>query len=213
MKHKIVLQITSGRGPHECTWVVAQVLRELQREANLCGIETIICSQVNGLLPDTIASVLIELKGEINNQFLNSWLGTIQWIGQSPFRKLHKRKNWFIGVIKADIPLVIKMRNSDITYQVMRSSGAGGQNVNKVNSCVRAIHVPTGLSATAMDTRSQHQNKQLARERLNGKFDQNSYAQMHKSIDDLWLNQFQIERGNSMRTYEGSKFKQRQNSV
>ncbi len=207
MKNKIVLQLTSGRGPHECTWVVAQVFRELQIECNLAGIEILIYSKVDGILPNTIASLLIELKGESINPFVQSWIGTIQWIGQSPFRKMHKRRNWFIGVNKVSIPDPNKLLDKDILYQVMRSSGAGGQHVNKVNSCVRATHVPSGLNAMAMDTRSQHQNKQLAYERLKSKFNQESYSSFHKAMDDVWLNQMQIERGNSIRIYEGTKFK------
>jgi peptide chain release factor len=209
MNHKITLQITSGRGPHECTWALAQVLREVQREANLIGIDCTICCQVEGLLPNTLTSALIEIVGKNIDDFANTWIGTIQWIGQSPYRKLHKRKNWFIAINKAEIPDAKDLYDVDVRYEVMRSSGAGGQHVNKVNSCVRATHVPSGLTALAMDTRSQHQNKQLAYERLKLKFMQNGYATINKALEELWLNQIQIERGNAIRTYEGSKFKRR----
>ena len=82
------------------------------------------------------------------------------------FRKMHKRKNWFIGIFEMMQQKNTSISEKDIQYQAMRSSGAGGQHVNKVSSAIRATHVPTGIGTVAMDSRSQHQNKKLATERL-----------------------------------------------
>ena len=84
--------------------------------------------------------------------------GTVQWICQSLIRPHHKRKNWFIcvSILKDEITID---NNQDIKYEVFRSSGKGGQNVNKVSTAIRAIHIPTGLSVVCMDQRNQPQNK------------------------------------------------------
>ncbi len=204
---KIILQITSGRGPQECNWVCAQVLRELIREANLKCLDTKVIDKSDGTITGTVESVFIMIQGNEAKDFCNSWIGTIQWIGQSPYRIFHKRKNWFIGIFEVSTNSSYIINDNDIMYQTMRSSGAGGQNVNKVNSCVRAIHKPTKLQVTAMDTRSQHQNKKLAYERLKDKFVQIHFQQLRNEIDSQWQNQMQIERGNAIRSFEGVKFK------
>lgn len=210
-EEKALLQITSGRGPHECTWVTAQVLRELINEANDCGFKHNVISKINGQLPHTIESVVVSLSGAHLFQFIDTWIGTIQWIGTSPFRKMHKRKNWFIAVHKIDESTIDVWRDVDVQFQTTKSSGAGGQHVNKINSCVRAVHAPTGLIAIAMDTRSQHQNKRLAYERLRAKFDEQIENRLKYQIETIWHNQLEIERGNAIRTYTGVKFTLKKN--
>ncbi len=165
-----IIQITSGRGPAECSWVVAQVLKTFLEEANDKNIKTTLLQRETGIENGTVETATILLKSNHLDEFVNSWIGTIQWIGQSQFRKFHKRKNWFIGIFEVDKSTTTEIAEKDIQYQAMRSSGAGGQHVNKVSSAVRATHVPTGISVVAMDSRSQHQNKKLATERLLQKF-------------------------------------------
>lgn len=89
----------------------------------------------------------------------------------------------------------------------MRSSGAGGQHVNKVSSAIRATHIPTGIAVVSMDSRSQHQNKKLATERLMQKLAQNNVAQLKSQFKNTWMNQMQIERGNPIRTFAETDFK------
>ena len=89
----------------------------------------------------------------------------------------------------------------------MRSSGAGGQHVNKVSSAIRATHLPTGIQVVAMDSRSQHQNKKLAYERLLVKIREKHFESLKTNELTQWKNQMQIERGNPVRTFVGSDFK------
>lgn len=160
-----------------------------------------------GVENGTIETAIVKFIGNNVEQFSKNWVGTIQWIGKSTFRKLHKRKNWFIGVFEVETSKSQIFNEKDVAYQAMRSSGAGGQHVNKVSSAIRATHQPTGLSVVAMDSRSQHQNKQLALERLKDKWLTEQHKAWGENTQKQWLNQTQVERGNPVRTFEGSDFK------
>jgi len=202
-----IIQITSGRGPEECTWVVAQVLKRIMEEARSEGLEVQILHREPGQENGTVATATLIVKGKDSAVFIDSWIGTIQWIGNSQFRKMHKRKNWFIGIFEIVQSAVPKISYVDIKYQAMRSSGAGGQNVNKVSSAVRATHIPTGISVVAMDSRSQHQNKKTATERLVQKLEEATLALLKKEVDKKWENQLNIVRGNPKRVFSGTDFK------
>jgi peptide chain release factor len=202
-----IIQITAGRGPAECTWVVAQVLKKMLEEAQTSQIEATVLQREAGTENGTILTALILLKGKTVMEFINSWKGSIQWIGQSSFRKMHKRKNWFIGIFEMDALAIKCISEKDIQYQAMRSSGAGGQHVNKVSSAIRATHVPSGLTTVAMDSRSQHQNKKLATERLLEKFKVFELEAIKKQVNNQWENQLNVARGNPTRTFTASDFK------
>lgn len=202
-----MIQITAGRGPAECSWVVAQVLKKILREANEKNVIATVLQHQSGQENGTVESALIKIESDLATEFVASWIGTIQWIGKSTFRKFHQRKNWFVGVFEVEESREIQFYEKDIHYQAMRSSGAGGQHVNKVSSAIRATHIPTGIAVVAMDSRSQHQNKKLATERLMQKLAQNNVAQLKSQFQNTWMNQTQVERGNPIRTFEGSDFK------
>lgn len=202
-----IIQITSGRGPAECSWVVAQVLKTFIEEAKENNIKTTMLHRETGIENGTVETATILLESDALDMFVNSWIGTIQWIGQSQFRKFHKRKNWFIGIFEIETSTATEISEKDIHYQAMRSSGAGGQHVNKVSSAVRATHIPTGISVVAMDSRSQHQNKKLATERLLQKFKEEAVKQFKAEFQAQWMNQLQIQRGNPVRIFQGSDFK------
>ncbi|RZJ50438.1 MAG: peptide chain release factor H [Flavobacterium sp.] len=202
-----IIQITSGRGPAECSWVVAQVLKTFIEEAKEKNIKTTMLQREIGIENGTVETATILVESDNLTDFINSWVGTIQWIGQSQFRKFHKRKNWFIGIFEIEKSSATEISDNDIQYQAMRSSGAGGQHVNKVSSAVRATHIPTGISVVSMDSRSQHQNKKLATERLLQKFKEETVKQFKAEFQAQWMNQLQIQRGNPVRVFQGSDFK------
>lgn len=202
-----IIQITAGRGPAECTWVVAQVLKKVLDEAQEQQLEAILLQREVGQENGTIETATIAIKGTNAEIFANSWIGTIQWIGQSQFRKMHKRKNWFIGIFEIEAKKNASISENDIQYQAMRSSGAGGQHVNKVSSAIRATHIPTGIAVVSMDSRSQHQNKKLATERLLKKLEDETLQQLKNHVGKQWENQLNIQRGNPVRVFTGSDFK------
>lgn len=204
---KRIIQITAGRGPAECSWVVAQVLKLFLDEVKEIGIDYLILQNIKGLENGTIESVTLVLDGIDVVTFLKTWLGTVQWIGTSKFRKHHKRKNWFIGIFEVYEAQMLEINEKEIEFQTMRSSGSGGQNVNKVNSAVRAIHKPTGVMVVAMDSRSQYQNKKLAIERLKSKVYEANLNTMKRMINDQWENHLNLQRGNPIRVFKGTDFK------
>lgn len=202
-----IIQITAGRGPAECTWVVAQVLKKVLDEAQDQQLEAILLQREVGQENGTVETATIAIKGTNAEIFANSWIGTIQWTGQSQFRKMHKRKNWFIGIFEIEAQKNASISENDIQYQAMRSSGAGGQHVNKVSSAIRATHIPTGIAVVSMDSRSQHQNKKLATERLLKKLEDETLQQLKNHVGKQWENQLNIQRGNPVRVFTGSDFK------
>lgn len=132
--------------------------------------------------------------------------GSIQWICQSPFRPHHKRKNWFI-----DISILKEYKEQGkedrIRYEVCHSRGKGGQNVNKVSTAVRAIHIPSGISVIAMEQRSQLQNKKLAYIRLMEKLKEKASQERDAIEYQNWNEHNQLQRGNPIRIYKGLDFK------
>ncbi len=206
LEHKII-QIIAGRGPAECCWVVAQVLKIFLQELRQQEYEYIILQQEKGIENRTLQSVTIKINGNQMQHFLDQWLGSIQWQGASAFRKHHKRKNWFIGMYEIQQIKLLELQEKEISFQTMKSSGPGGQHVNKVNSAVRATYQPTGDQVVVMDSRSQHQNRKIAIQRLKEKVNQNQLENIKKSLTYQWENHLTIQRGNPIRTFKGTDFK------
>lgn len=202
-----LIQITSGRGPLECQWVVAKVLKVFLEEAKDNNIEYEIIYRENGDENLTLKSATLLLKSKNVNEFLKNWLGSICWTGKSTFRKLHKRSNWFIGVFELEGLEKINFNEKDIQFQTTRSQGSGGQNVNKVNTAVRATHIPTGQSVFVQDSRSQLENKKLSIARLKEKVLEQNIIQLQKRMQETWNNHLQVQRGNPVRTFSGTDFK------
>ncbi|WP_281987752.1 peptide chain release factor H [Aquimarina aggregata] len=206
MKTKII-QITSGRGPVECCWVVAQVLKYFIEDIKVARIKYTLLHREVGAENGTLQSATIQLQGNGLEPFLKDWLGTIQWIGKSSFRKFNKRKNWFIGIYEIEETEKMLLKENEIKFQAIRSSGAGGQHVNKVSSAIRAIHTKTGIQVLVMDSRSQHQNKKIALKRLQEKVDTYNNEQLKILVQHQWGNHLNLERGNPTRVFTGSDFK------
>ena len=202
-----LIQITSGRGPLECQWIVAKVLKVFLEEAKNNNIDYEIIHHENGDENLTLKSVTLLLKSKNVNEFLKNWLGSICWIGKSTFRKLHKRSNWFIGVFELEGLEKISFNEKDIQFQTTRSQGSGGQNVNKVNTAVRATYLPTKQSVFVQDSRSQLENKKLSIERLKEKVLEQNIIQLQKQMQETWNNHLQVQRGNAVRTFSGTDFK------
>ena len=206
-KSEKIIQITSGRGPAECCWVVAKVLKFLMQEVDKEGIQSIILHQEQGIENGTLFSVSLRLQGHGLDDFLKNWLGTVQWVGQSKFRKHHKRKNWFIGVNELTLSQKNSFDQKDVRFEFTRSGGPGGQRVNKVSTAVRATHVPSGEVVFVSNSRSQLQNKKEAITRLQQVLEIKGLEQVKSQVQEGWRNHNELDRGNPVRVFKGTDFK------
>jgi len=202
------LQISSGRGPEECCWVVFQLTHFLMRLAGQKGLKTELIEAITGDYSNTLRSALISFTGtrEVNN-FVQDWEGTIQWTGRSPFRPNHKRKNWFVGVTALTPMPPESMDSRVLRFERMRASGPGGQHVNKTETAVRVTHIPTGLCAVSQAERSQHLNKKIAIARLDQLLRRKEQDAKARQTRIRWREYDLLERGNSVHLFRGEKFR------
>ena len=193
------IQISSGQGPAECELAAELFYRQLQKEIG--DIRMVQC--VRGSKAKGFSSVIFETEED-----MSSLEGSILWVCKSPYRPKHKRKNWYIDVsILENMPKLTQ--ELKLRFETFRSGGKGGQNVNKVETGVRVIHIPTGISVVSTEARSQHMNKKLAVNRLCDILAERNMESGRKEKDLAWLEHNRLERGNPVRIYEGGNFVRR----
>lgn len=196
----MILQLTTGiGGPRECAYALAGIFRKLKEE--FPDIQVADAHQAKD--KDCFTSIVFTTEEDLS--FLE---GTLLWIGKSPFRPHHKRKNWFVGcsVIPEVTEEEIELKPEDLKVERFHSGGHGGQNVNKVETGIRLIHIPTGIRVTCTSERTQYANRRIAEKRLQAILaDRKQQAQgNHRKAG--WLKHSTLERGNPVRIYKGADF-------
>jgi hypothetical protein len=116
---KMMIQVTSGKGPAECCRVVACVQSLMMKQAKLQGIELQVLENKAGELNGTLLSATMMAVGDKLDAFVKEWAGTVQWIAQSPYRKYHKRKNWFVGVAAFDVKELMQWNSKDVKLETL----------------------------------------------------------------------------------------------
>jgi peptide chain release factor len=163
--------------------------------------------QMPGPIPGSLQSVSMTLEGADAPVLAKAWEGSLLWICQSRLRPNHGRKNWFFaGAIYE--PLSTPSADG-IRIETMRSTGAGGQHVNKTESAVRATHIATGISVRVESERSQHANRRLALALLAGKLERQATTQAEELKARRRLFHHRLERGNAARVFVGDRFEPR----
>ncbi|ATQ70732.1 peptide chain release factor H (plasmid) [Methylosinus trichosporium OB3b] len=203
----IRLLFTSGHGPAECRMALAQVLRRLHAESGATGCECDIAAVEH---PDGAGpgSAVVVLSGDGAEQLARRWTGGIVWVCKSPLRPRHPRKNWFVDAFELPPqPPPPAVSLADVRFESFRAGGPGGQHQNKTESAVRAIHVPTGVSATAREERSQHRNRALALGRLEALLDLR--ARLREAGEERLIHGLHrdVRRGAAALRFEGVEFK------
>lgn len=197
------LQLSAGRGPAECEWVVGQLAPRLSQALSECGLTVEEIARTSGERGGDARSILLRVSGSEASAALRCWLGTIQWIGPSPYRPHHPRKNWFVSVAAFEEPEADLWDVTAVRVDTLRASGPGGQHVNRTESAVRVTHLPTGLTAIAQEERSQHLNRRLALARLANLFAAHTDAKMREDLTTRWQQHTRLIRGNPVRVYRG----------
>src|SRR4051812_5640848 len=99
----IHLLLSAGRGPEECAWAVARLLRRLEADAGRHGVKIRRVRSVDGERHDTFRSMLIMLTGDGAEDVAASWTGTLCWQAPSPYRASIGRKNWYVTAARVEV--------------------------------------------------------------------------------------------------------------
>ncbi len=202
-RNNAILRLNAGAGGTEsCDWC-SMLYRMYTRWAERKGFALEVLDYLDGDEAG-IKSVTFQINGENAYGYLKSEKGVHRLVRISPFNAQGKRQTSFVSLdvmpdIEEDVDVEIK--DEDIRVDTYRSSGAGGQHINKTSSAIRITHFPTGIVVTCQNERSQHMNKDKAMQMLKAKLYMLKQEENAEKLSDIRGDVKEIGWGNQIRSY------------
>ncbi|MDO5407767.1 MAG: peptide chain release factor 2 [Eubacteriales bacterium] len=202
-RYNAILRLNAGAGGTEsCDWC-SMLYRMYCRWADKMGYKTEVLDFLDGDEAG-IKSVTIQINGDNAFGYLKSERGVHRLVRISPFNAAGKRQTSFVSCdvmpdIEEDLDVDINM--DDLRIDTYRSSGAGGQHINKTSSAIRITHIPTGIVVQCQNERSQFQNKDKAMQMLKAKLYMLKQQENAEKLSDIRGDVKDIGWGNQIRSY------------
>ncbi len=202
-RNNAILKLNAGAGGTEsCDWA-NMLYRLYTRWAEKKGFSVEVLDLLDGDEAG-IKSVTFQVNGENAYGYLKSEKGVHRLVRISPFNAQGKRQTSFVSLdvmpeIEEDLD--VEINDDDIRVDTYRSSGAGGQHINKTSSAIRITHMPTGIVVTCQNERSQHMNKDKAMQMLKAKLFLLKQEENQEKLSDIRGEVSEIGWGNQIRSY------------
>lgn len=198
------IEVQAGAGGTESMDWAAMVMQMYKTWAQRRGYGVTVVDEMPGEIAG-IKRATIKVDGEYAFGYAKAEVGVHRLVRISPFDSGKRRHTSFAAV--AVIPILgdgssrVQINESDLRIERFRAGGAGGQHVNTTESAVRIVHIPTGVTATCQNERSQHQNKASAMAVLQSRLDQLEMARQAQMNSQHTQSLTEISWGNQIRTY------------